>query len=307
MTLKLQQLRYFVQVAECGSFTRAATKLNLAQPALSRQIRLLEDDLGVPLFRRDGRGVEPTAAGVELMQRANALFAELYEMRQSVMAYRGTADGDVTIGILPLFGATVVPALLLRAREAHPHVTIKLMVGMSDAIHEWTVAGRIDFGVVSTAAETSTYLVAREIAQDRLYLVTAAASAPVPAGTPITLADALGRPLVIPTKSNGIRAVIDRYVRQGGLAVTPAFEVDSIEIIKRLVPTGIGGTILPGFSVVNEVASGLFTVNPIIEPELDYKVDLTFPIDRPLSRNAAAIAEILSAVASETVGRNAGL
>jgi LysR family nitrogen assimilation transcriptional regulator len=303
MTLKLQQLRYFVQVAECGSFTRAATKLNLAQPALSRQIRLLEEDLGVPLFRRDGRGVEPTAAGVELLQRANALFVQLNEMRQSVMAYRGAADGAVTMGIMPLFGATAVPSLLLRAREAYPHITIKLMVGMSDAIHEWTIAGRTDFGVVSSAAETSTYLVSQEIARDRLCLVTAAGAAALPPGVPITLADALDRDLVIPTKSNGIRAVIDRYARQGDLAVAPSFEVDSIEIIKRLVPTGIGGTILPKFSIAGEVAAGLFSINPIVEPELEYKMDITFPVDRPLSRNAAAIAELLSAIAAETVGR----
>ena len=300
--MKLEQLRYFIQVAEAGSFSRAATKLNLAQPALSRQIRLLEDELGVALFRRDGRGVEPTAAGDELMRRSNALFAELYEMRQSIMGYRGIADGHVTIGILPLFGATVVPALLLQARELHPNVKINLMVGMSDAIHEWTIARRVDFGVVSTAVERSTYLVAQEIARDELHLVSAIDAGGKPSGEPISFAEAIAQPLVIPTKANGIRAVIDRYARQDGLVVSPAFEVDSVEIIKRLLPTKIGATILPRFSVVNELASGLFKNNPIVDPNLEYKVDITFPVDRPLTRNAAAIADILRSIAAKAVG-----
>lgn len=300
--MKLEQLRYFIQVAEAGSFSRAATKLNLAQPALSRQIRLLEDELGVALFRRDGRGVEPTAAGDELMRRSNALFAELYEMRQSIMGYRGIADGHVTIGILPLFGATVVPALLLQARELHPNVKINLMVGMSDAIHEWTIARRVDFGVVSTAIERSAYLVAQEIARDELHLVSAIDAGGKPSGEPISFAEAIAQPLVIPTKANGIRAVIDRYARQDGLVVSPAFEVDSVEIIKRLLPTKIGATILPRFSVVNELASGLFKNNPIVDPNLEYKVDITFPVDRPLTRNAAAIADILRPIAARAVG-----
>src|SRR4051812_25595201 len=88
VAMKLLQLRYLIQVAETGSFTRAATKLNVAQPALSRQIKLLEDELGVTLFRRDGRGVEPTAAGNELVRRSMHIFQNLYEAREAVMAYR---------------------------------------------------------------------------------------------------------------------------------------------------------------------------------------------------------------------------
>src|SRR6188472_2384800 len=101
--MKLLQLRYLIQVAETGSFTKAATKLNVAQPALSRQIKLLEDELGVSLLRRDGRGVEPTAAGNELVRRSMDIFKHLFEAREAVMAFRGQMEGEVTIGILPLF------------------------------------------------------------------------------------------------------------------------------------------------------------------------------------------------------------
>lgn len=299
--MKLQQLRYLIQVAESGSFTRAATKLNLAQPALSRQIRLLEDDLGVALFLRDGRGVEPTAAGRELVKRATALFEDLYAMRQAVTSYRDTYEGEITIGMMPLLGAHVVPGLLLKARELHPNVKISFMVGMSTAIQEWTISGRVDFGVISTAVETSTYLVSREIAQDRLHLVEAASGASGTEG-PVTLAGALSHPLVIPTQANGIRAVIDRYAAEANLTIDPVLEVDSIEIIKRLVPTGIGATILPRFSIVDEVAAGQLRSSPITAPEMGYTVSIIFPVERPLSATAAAIADILEGVGLVELG-----
>ncbi len=291
--MKLQQLRYLIQVAESGSFTKAATKLNMAQTALSRQIKLLEEDLGVTLFRRDGRGVEPTAAGSELVRRATALFTDLYEMRQAVVGYRHTVEGDVTIGMMPLLGAHVAPTLLLSARDLHPNVKIKFMVGMSHAIHEWAIAGRIDFGVVSTAIESSSYLMSDEIAGDRLHLVTSADQAGAGKRATVTFAEALAQPLVIPSKLNGIRAVIDSYALEAGLEVTPVIEVDSLEIIKRLVPTGIGRTILPRFSVASEVAAGQLRSVPIVDPELDYRVAITYSVERPLSPTASAIATIL--------------
>lgn len=304
--VKLQQLRYLIQVAESGSFTKAATKLNMAQTALSRQIRLLEEDLGVTLFRRDGRGVEPTAAGSELVQRATALFTELYEMRQAVISYRHTVEGDVIIGMMPLLGAHVVPALLLNARDLHPNVKIKFMFGMSHAIHEWAIAGRIDFGVVSTAVKSSSYLMSDEIAGDRLHLVTSADRPDESEHATVTFAEALAQPLVIPSKLNGIRAVIDSYALEAGLDITPVIEVDSIEIIKRLVPTGIGRTILPRFSVASEVTAGQLCSVPIVDPELAYRVAITYSVERPLSPTAVAITSILRQVTAKALAGSPG-
>ncbi|WP_193334784.1 LysR family transcriptional regulator [Devosia beringensis] len=294
--MKLQQLRYLIQVAESGSFTKAATKLNIAQPALSKQIRLLEDDLGVLLFSRDGRGVLPTAAGRELVDRASSLFTDLYDMRQSVMRYRDTVEGSVTIGMMPLLGAHVVPGLLLRARELHPNVRVNLMVGMSSAIHEWVISGRVDFGVVSAAAETSTYLVYEVVGRDRLHLVTSTLDLPAEEGGVVTLAEALAYPLVLPTKSNGIRALIERNATNLGLTVQPVLEVDSVEIIKRLLPTGIGRTILPSYSIAEEVKRGELRSDPIVDPEMDHEVAISFTAERPLSPIASAIASILRQV-----------
>src|SRR5690606_11628540 len=110
--MKLQQRRYLIQIAESGSFTKAATKLNIAQRAFRTESRLLGSDLAGALVVRDGRGVEPTAAGRELSTRAGVLFTDLYEMRQAVTRYRDVVEGTVTIGMMPMLGAHVVPDLL---------------------------------------------------------------------------------------------------------------------------------------------------------------------------------------------------
>ena len=294
--MKLQQLRYLIQVAESGSFTKAATTLNIAQPALSKQIRLLEADLGVLLFNRDGRGVETTAAGRELVQRAGVLFNDLYDMRRSVMKYQDIVEGNITIGIMPMLGAHVVPELLLRARELHPNVRVNVTVGMSHAIHEWVISGRVDFGIVSTASGATPYLVYEHLGGDRLQFVTSMSDSPSEEGGAVTLAEALLHPLVIPTKANGIRALIDSCAAKLGVTIEPVLEVDSIEIIKRLIQTGIGRTILPRFSVADEVARGEFRSDPIVDLDLDYEVAICFPAERPLSPIASAIASILREV-----------
>lgn len=298
--MKLLQLRYLIQVAETGSFTKAATKLNVAQPALSRQIKLLEDELGVTLFRRDGRGVEPTAAGNELVRRSMDIFQHLYDAREAVMAYRDQPEGEVTIGILPAFGAAVMPGLLLRCRDEYPGVTIKAMVGMSSVVQEWLMSGRIDFGVISSLADTGQFIRTSRIATAKLHRVCRAQDAPNDTG-PVPLPQALNAPLIIPSRANGIGALIHSAAERESITLQPALEVDSIEIIKGLVLSGVGATLLPRFTIEKELSSGAVKSREVAEPALEYHVELATLADRPLSKHATIVAETLKAV-SDNIG-----
>lgn len=298
--MKLLQLRYLIQVAETGSFTKAATKLNVAQPALSRQIKLLEDELGVSLFHRDGRGVEPTAAGNELVRRSMDIFQHLYEAREAVMAYRGQMEGEVTIGILPLFGAAVMPDLLLRCRGEYPGLNIKVMVGMSGAVQEWLMSGRVDFGVISSLADSGQFIKTSRIATALLHLVYRSEDAPNDDG-PVPLARALNAPLIIPSRANGIGAVIHGAAERENIPVQPTLEVDSVEIIKGLVLSGVGSTILPRFAIEKELRAGVFKSREVADRALEYHVELATVADRPMSKNASVVAETLKDV-SERIG-----
>jgi LysR family nitrogen assimilation transcriptional regulator len=295
VAMKLLQLRYLIQVAETGSFTKAATKLNVAQPALSRQIKLLEDELGVSLFRRDGRGVEPTAAGNELVRRSMDIFKHLFEAREAVMAYRGQTEGEVTIGILPLFGAAVMPDLLLRCRDEYPGLTIKVMVGMSGAVQEWLMSGRVDFGVISSLSDTGQFIKTSRIATALLHLVCRAQDAPNDDG-PVPLAQALNAPLIIPSRANGIGSVIHGAAERENIPLQPTLEVDSVEIIKGLVLSGVGSTLLPRFAIEKEIRSGVFKSREVADRALEYHVELASLADRPLSKHAGIVAETLKSV-----------
>jgi LysR family nitrogen assimilation transcriptional regulator len=292
--MKLLQLRYLIQVAEIGSFTKAATKLNVAQPALSRQIKLLEDELGVTLFRRDGRGVEPTAAGKELVQRAMQIFEYLYETREAIMAYRDQIEGEITVGVLPLFGAAVMPDLLLRCRNDYPGLNVKVMVGMSGAIQEWLMAGRVDFGVISSAADSGQFIKRSRIASCALHLVYRAEDAPND-DEPMTITRALNASLIIPTRANGIGSVIYSAAERENIALQPTLEVDSVDIIKGLVLNGVGQTILPRFAIENELRSGALKSREVANNALEYHVDLATVTDRPLTQNASIVADMLRA------------
>ena len=298
--MKLLQLRYLIQLAETGSFTKAATKLNVAQPVLSRQIKQLEQELGVALFRRNGRGVEPTAAGQELVRRSVTVFQYLSETREAVTAFLDKADGEVTIGILPLFGAAVVPELLLRCRDEHPGLRIKVMVGMSPAVHEWLISGRIDFGVISSSLETSKFIKTSRIASDFLHLVYRAEGS-TDNNKPITLAKALETELVIPSRNNGIGTVIAAIAQRENIAVKPKIEVDSIEIIKGLILSGVGSTLLPRFAIEREIRAGLLHSRKVTSPPLEYHLDLATAVEKPLNRNAGIVAEILRSVSEKVI------
>ncbi|WP_193334782.1 LysR family transcriptional regulator [Devosia beringensis] len=298
--MKLIQLRYFVQVAEIGSFTKAAEKLNVAPPALSRQIKLLEEELGVLLLSRDGRGAEATPAGQELLSRSTQIFQSLYEARRAVMAFSGTVGGDVTLGLPPLFGAAVVPELLIRCRELYPALKIKIMVGMSYAVQEWLLAGRIDFGVVSSLTEVSKLIKTTELASDVLEYVCLTADAT--GDGPIEITEVLAMPLIIPGRENGIGAAIFSAADQEGITLEPLYLIDSIEIIKGLILAGGGSTLLPKFAVAKEVAAGLIRTRPIANRAVAYHVETAVVADSPLSKGARMVADVMRDVCMKIRG-----
>lgn len=296
--MNFRQLRYLIQVAETGSFSKAALQLNVAQPALSRQIKLLEEELGVPLFRRTGRGAEVTNAGRELVGRAIEIMQALLEAREAVATHRGLAEGEVRIGVLPLFGASIIPDLLLRCKKLYPYLKIHVEVGMSPAIHEWLISGRIDFGTISYSDAVSQSVKTREIFATPMLLVRLAEDEESP-GVPISLDEALRRSLVLPTKSHGVRKLIDHAAERGELTPQPGIEVDSIEIIKGLLLSGVGSTILPRFPLGREIDAGLLASRPILGSLQDYRIALATSLERPLTPSATIVADLIAEISSE--------
>ena len=146
--MELRELRNFMRVARAGSVSRAAQELRLAQPALSRQIKKLEHELGVSLFSRHGRGVRLSAAGALLLERAEAISHLVHETSEEIRGDRSPMRGRVTLGVPPAAGRILVPTFVERFQKAWPQTTLHVREGVASSLQEWLLEKRLDFAVM---------------------------------------------------------------------------------------------------------------------------------------------------------------
>jgi LysR family nitrogen assimilation transcriptional regulator len=146
--MDIRELRYFVQVARAGSFSGAATRLNVAQPALSRQLKKLEDELGVQLLIRHGRGVEVTQAGAVLLSEAESLIDHVGQTMDRVRGGKPTFAGQVALGVAPTSGQLIVPDIFESFRAHWPDATLVIREGISSSLEAWLLERRVDIAVL---------------------------------------------------------------------------------------------------------------------------------------------------------------
>jgi LysR family nitrogen assimilation transcriptional regulator len=292
--MDLKQLEYFVRVAELGSFTRAAIALDIAQPALSRQVRLLEVELHQTLLTRNGRGAVPTEAGKLLLAHGRGILHQVDRAREELGRVRGSLAGRVAVG-LPTSLARVLTVPLTRAfRRQMPDATISISEGLSVAMQESLVTGRLDIAVLYNAQPTADVELA-PLLEEELLLVQlrpAGLAADPPYG-PISLKDISKLPLVIPSKPNAIRMHIEAEMASVGCRPNIALEIDGVSAILDLVADGAGYALLSRNAVANAVRPSAFTLRAIGEPGLRIKVALATSSQRPATRTQQATLALL--------------
>src|SRR5262245_22362984 len=174
-SLDLRPLYYFVQVAELGSFSRAAAALSMGQPIVSRFIRRLADELQVQLFHRHGRGVVLTEAGDRLLEHGKAILRNLSQARTEIIALGGVPVGSVTVAMPPLFGHVLAVDLVQRLRSDYQLVSIDIREGYATDTIEWLSAGAVDIGVAYNVPNIATLLI-EHVLDDQIHLVGAPGS-----------------------------------------------------------------------------------------------------------------------------------
>jgi len=231
--MDLKQLDYFVRVAELGSFTRAASVLRVAQPALSRQVRSLEVELRQPLFDRNGRGVTLTEAGKRLLAHGRGILQQVERARQDLEEQRGAAAGLVSIGLPPSLSRTLTTPLVEVFRARFPKATLSVVEGLSTYMLEWLMQGRIDCALVYNATPAAAFDLQPVVDED-LYLVSARRGAGL-VGRPVPLAEVAKHELVIPSRPHAIRMRAEAALAEAGLKPHVALEVESVPAILDLV------------------------------------------------------------------------
>ncbi|MDE2274657.1 MAG: LysR family transcriptional regulator [Burkholderiales bacterium] len=266
--MDLRQLGYFVQVADLGSFTRAASVLRVAQPALSRQVRALEVELRQPLFDRNGRGVTLTPAGKRLLDHGRGILQQVERARQDLDAERGAASGLLSIGLPPSVGRALTAPLVEAFRERFPQARLTLVEGLSTYVLEWLAQGRID-GAVVYSATPATGLELQPVLDEKLYLVSArprAGGALI--GRAATLAEVAAHELVTPSRPHALRMRLETALAEAGLAPRVGLEVESVPAILELVQRHPLHAVLSLGAVRSSGREAAFRARPIGPPAL---------------------------------------
>jgi LysR family nitrogen assimilation transcriptional regulator len=281
--MDLKQLEYFRHVAELGSFTRAASFLSVVQPALSRQVRQLETELGQSLFERNGRGVVLTDAGTRLLEHARGILTQVGRARQELEDQRNGDSGHFTLGLPPTLGRSVTVPLVKAFERLLPNARLATVEGLSAYIVEWLNLGRIDCALVYNALGSPT-LDLQPLLQEQLFLI-----APLPARgarkarKSVTLAELADYPLNIPSRPHAMRMSVESALAGVDVKIKVAHEIECIPAIIDLVRQGLGYAVLPLNAVKSTPWSDEVLVKPILAPILRTSLSIATSAQRPRS------------------------
>lgn len=285
--MDLTRLQYFAAVAEAGSFSRAAAALHLTQPTLSRQVQLLETELGQRLLERHGRGVVPTESGIALLAHARTIAEAAQRARTDMLERQKNPRGRLTVALPPRVAHVITPDLVERFRARYPEAGIAVMEGLSLRAREWLIAGRADLAILFDPAP-SPQITEEVLVREPLVLVS---KRPLPPR--LRLAEVVQRPLVMPMAPNALRRLLEEHTQPRGHALQVLAEVDSVQTVMSLVLRGVADSVLPAsVPLQSGRASGLH-VAAIHAPVIRNKLTLGVPTARAATRLTQFGAELL--------------
>lgn len=292
--LNLDQLRALVEVVEQGSFSAAARRLNLSQPAVSLQIRELETRLGVPLVERMGKRAFATAAGRDVIEHARRIADEVERTLETAHRHRGGWLGRVRIGTGTSTLVYLFPPVLQRLRRDQPEVDLIIRTGSTVDILDLLLRNELDVGVV-TLPVSEQRLAVEPLRSDPLVAVAPAGGEALPAR--FRPADFDGRTLILESRRIQLSRLIRDWFLAEGREPEPAMELDSVEAIKHVVAAGLGLSIVPVEAVTGAGAHPGLAIRPLA-PDLQRSLALVRRRDKPIDPALLAVSEALRGLAA---------
>jgi LysR family nitrogen assimilation transcriptional regulator len=270
--LETRRLHYFIQIAELGSLTRAAGMLRIAQPALSRQMRLLEEELGVTLFNRTPRGMQLTEDGEYLRGCVAAPLRELELGLQGMRSRPSAIEAHLVIGMPPGLAEALAERVATGMALRFPAIRFRLVEGPTGSLEDWLGRGLVDLAVLEEAARDDR-LSQQRIAMLPMGLVGPANSDLSP-DQPVKMLEVLRLPLVLPSHHMGIRGAIEDAAKRINSKPDVRFEADAARLIRDLVLRGIGYGILPEAYARPALGDAGLCFWPIVNPALTLNIVL---------------------------------
>lgn len=281
--MDIKQLRALITVAETGNVTRAAESLHLVQPAVSRQLKLLEENVGAVLFERERHGMVLTDAGKTLVAYARRALLELDRARAEIDgAGQEAVGGLVTLGLLPSTINLLSSPLVTAITASHPGIRIRLAMGYAGTLLRWLESGEVDAALLYGAGR-ATNIQATPLVEEPLWVV-----GPRRAGLrpdrPVPLASLVGQPLVLPSAPHGIRTLVEHACAVSRVTLSISAETNALSVQRSLVLGGHGLTILPPIAVADDLRSRKLSGAPLGEPVILRTIVLALPTHRPTAR-----------------------
>jgi LysR family nitrogen assimilation transcriptional regulator len=285
----LRQIKTFVHIGELRSYTRAAAFLRVSQPALSRQMRLLEAELNLKLFSRHGHGMELTSEGLVFLDRCRDLLSEFEQLREDFRSrtINKAATGTVSIGLPVPATRFVTTQLLDNVRRDYPGLSVRLVEGFSALLHEWLLSGSLDLAILFEP-RTTKILTSKLLFIEGLFAIVSAKKV----GRRQKFVDAKdlqSATLILPHRPHILRDLVDSL----HLKQVQIMEVDSTSLMVELARKGKGVAILPQGSVELSVRTGDVVALPILNPTLSWQVSVCYSGVRPLTLGARVVLDLI--------------
>jgi DNA-binding transcriptional LysR family regulator len=297
--MDFDHLTTFLEIAKTGSFSRAGQKLFRSQPAVSAQIRQLEQEYGQKLFDRVGKTVKLTAAGEALIVYANRLLNLKEESLRAVTDLSSSPRGTLQIGANEATCLYVLPDLFAAYHRQYPAVQISIYRNFSRKVIEKIEDGSVDVGIVTLPVKSPSLKI-HSIFRDRLMLMVSASN-PLARMKSVTLSEVADQPQIVP-KTGYTRQVFDKLFRPHRAKLRITMELASVGMIKRFVAAGLGVSIISESFAKDEVRSGEAKLIAISDAPLTRELGLVYRRDRTLPRAAAAFVTLLRQQIAQTDG-----
>jgi DNA-binding transcriptional LysR family regulator len=291
MLMDTRQLAAFCAVVEKSSFSQAAEKLGVTQPAVSLQVRALEERLGQTLLDRSGRRVEPTEAGLRLYRSAQRMLALEEQLYDEVAADSGELQGTLAIGASTGPGAHLVPLLLCEFQQEHPELHVSLSIWDTQTVSEKVALRELELGVVG-ALRRNRSLEFEPLVRDEIVL--AVPPGHRAAGGTVSVDDLRDETVIAMQEGAGVRQVVDEELRRAGLRVRelePKLELGLQESVKTAVAAGFGVTFISRTAIEGELAAGTLGMARVAGIEPARQIYVVRTKGRPPTRAAAAFLE----------------
>ncbi len=271
--MNLQQLRTLILISELGSLSKVADRIQIAQPALSRQMRLLQEEIGVPLLARHRLGLRLTEAGEEMVMRVSGMIRQLDQAVEDVRALSGAAHGRVALGIVPTASYVLAGVLASKVAAKYPGISLRIVEAYSAHLVEWLQRGEIDAAIMYGS---DLHLKTEPLLVDELVLV-GPANSDLKATTLVAVATLAKLPLVLPSRPHGLRLIVENAAAKARVKLAVRFEADSFRVLNDLVARGLGYTVLPLSAISRELQARLLKFAPLIQPPVTRQLVLGLP------------------------------